>query len=96
MTKIEQLESEIIKVINELKESLNTRYLLRERLKSNTNTPGAVENPLEVIEVYIKYSNEYISMLKQENRRLQLSCDEWMKRAIELEFEALSARDAEK
>lgn len=89
MTKIEQLEQE-------LNESLNTQYLLRETLKSNAKTLEEIKNQLEGIEVYLKYSNEYISTLKQENRRLKSSCDEWVKRAIQLEFKVLSARDATK
>ncbi len=89
MTKIEQLEQE-------LNESLNTQYLLRETLKSNAKTLEEIKNQLEGIEVYLKYSNEYISTLKQENHRLKSSCDEWVKRAIQLEFKVLSARDATK
>lgn len=96
MTKIEQLESEINQKINELNESLNIQYLLREKLKSNTKTMGELENQLKDIEAYLKYSNEYIVTLKQENRSLKLSCEEWIKRAIKLEFEVLSARDAAK
>jgi septal ring factor EnvC (AmiA/AmiB activator) len=96
VTKIEQLESEINQKINELNESLNVQYLLRERLRSNTKTMGELENQLKDIEAYLKYSNEYVVVLKQENRSLKLSCEEWIKRAIKLEFEILSARDAAK
>lgn len=94
MTKIEQLESELNQKIHELNESLNAQYVLRETLKSNTKTLGQVEKQLKGIEAYLKYSNDSIYMLKQENRSLKLSCDEWMKRAIKLEFKILSARDA--
>jgi len=96
VTKIEQLESEIHQKINELNESLNVQYLLREKLRSNTKTMGELENQLKDIEAYLKYSNEYVVALKQENRSLKLSCEEWIKRAIKLEFEVLSARDAAK
>lgn len=96
MTKIEQLESELNQKINELNESLNTQYLLHETLKSNTKTLGEINNQLKVIKAYLKYSNEYIDALKLENRRLKLSCEEWVKRAIKLEFKVLSARDASK
>jgi septal ring factor EnvC (AmiA/AmiB activator) len=96
VTKIEQLESEINQKINELNESLNIQHLLRERLRSNTKTMGELENQLKDIEVYLKYSNEYIVTLKQENRSLKSSCEGWIKRAIKLEFEVLSARDAAK
>lgn len=96
MTKIEQLESEINQKINELNESLNVQYWLRERLKSNTDTLREIENLLKVIEANLKYSNDSIVTLKQENQSLKLSSNEWMKRAIKLEFELLSARDATK
>ncbi len=96
MTKIEQLESEIKQKTKELNISLKTQILLRERLKSNTKTLGEVLDQLKAIEAYLENSNEYVYKLKQENRKLKLSCDEWVKRAIELEFEVLSARDAAK
>ena len=89
MTKIEQLEQE-------LSESLNTQYLLRETLKSNSKVLEEIKNQLEGIEDHLKYSNQYITLLKQENRRLKASCDEWVKRAIQLEFKVLSAHDATK
>ncbi|MGZ5619469.1 MAG: hypothetical protein ACXWFG_01260 [Methylobacter sp.] len=94
--KIEQLESELNQKINELEESLNVQYLLRERLKSNTKTMGEVESQLQVVKAYLKHSNEYIDTLKQENCSLKLSCEVWMKRAIKLEFKILSARDETK
>jgi len=94
--RIEQLESEIKQKTKELNESLNTQILFRERLKSNTETLGELLNQLKAIEAYLEDSNEYVYKLKQENRKLRLSCDEWVKRAIELEFEVLSARDAAK
>jgi len=96
VTRIEQLESEIKKKTKELNTSFKTQVLLRERLKNNTKTLGEVLDQLKAIEAYLESSNEYIHKLKQENRTLQLSCDAWAKRAITLEFEVLSARDATK
>lgn len=96
MTRIEQLESEINQKNHELNVSLNAQNLLRERLKNNTKTLGKFENLLKVIEANLKFTNDYICTLKQENKSLELLCDEWMRRAIRLEFEALSARDAAK
>ncbi len=96
MTNIEQLESEIKQKTKELNTSLKTQILLRERLKSNTKTLGEVLDQLKAIEAYLENSNEYVYKLKQENWKLKLSCDEWAKRAIRLEFEVLSARDAAK
>lgn len=96
MTKIEQLESEINQKTNELNKSLNAQYSLRETLKSNTETMKKIENLLKVMDANLKHSNEYICTLKQENLGLKLSCDEWMKRSIKLEFEILNARDGTK
>jgi len=96
VTKIEQLEHDINQKIEELNESLNTQRLLRETLKSNAKTMGEIKDQLKVIEAYLKYSNEYIKALKQENCRLKLSCDEWVKRAIQLEFKVLNARDEQR
>jgi septal ring factor EnvC (AmiA/AmiB activator) len=96
MTKIEQLESELNQKIDELNESLNAQYWLHERLKSNTKTLGEIERLLKVVAANLQSSNEYIDTLKRENRGLKLSCDVWMNRAIKLEFEVLSARDAAK
>jgi septal ring factor EnvC (AmiA/AmiB activator) len=96
VTKIEQLESELSQKVNELNESLNAQYLLHQRLRSNTKTLGEIENLLKAVAANLTYSNEYIDTLKQENQKLKLSCDVWIKRAIKLEFDVLSARDAAK
>ena len=96
MTKIKQLESELNQKINELNESLNVQYLLHETLKSSAKTLEEINNLLKAVEANLKYSNEYIDALKQEQRSLKLSCDAWMKRAIKLEFEVLNARAAAK
>lgn len=96
MTKIEQLESELSQKVNELNENLNAQYLLHQRLKSNIKTLGEIDNLLKAVAANLTHSNEYIDTLKQENRKLKLSCDIWIKRAIKLEFEVLSARDAAK
>lgn len=96
MTKIEQLEKELNQKINKLNESLNAQYLLRETLKKSTKAMEEIESQLKVIEVFLNYSNECVYKLTQENARLKLSCDGWMKRAIKLEFKLLSSRDATK
>lgn len=96
MTKIEQLEYELNQKTNELNESLNTQCLLRETLKNSTKNLEEIEHGLKDIDAFLRCSNEYVYRLKQENRKLKLSSDEWMKRAINLEFKLLSARDAAK
>lgn len=96
MITIEQLKQELNQKINELNESLNSQYFLRETLKKNTKALEEVESELRGIVVFLKHSNECVYKLTQENARLKLSCDVWMNRAIKLEFELLSARDATK
>lgn len=96
VTKIEQLEYELNQKTNELNESLNTQCLLRETLKNSTKNLEEIEHRLKDIDAFLRCSNEYVYRLKQENRKLKLSNDEWMKRAINLEFKLLSARDAAK
>ena len=97
MTRIEHMiKSELNQKIDELNESLNVQYSLREALKSNIKAMREVESLLKGVAADLKYSNERIYTLRQENRRLKLSCDAWAKRAINLEFELLSARDATK
>lgn len=96
MTKIEQLESELNQKNNELNESLNTQCLLRETLKSSMKSLEEIESRLKGIESFLRYSNECVYRLKQENRKLKFSSDEWMRRAINLEFKVLSARNAAK
>lgn len=96
VTKIEQLESELNQKENELDESLYVQYLLRERLRSATKTMEDIENLLKSVAANLTDSNEYIDTLKQENRKLKLSCEVWVKRAVKLEFQVLNARAAAK
>ena len=96
MATIEQLENELNQKTNALNKSLNAQYLLRETLKNNNQTLVMVEKRLKDIDAYLTYSNSTINGLKQENRRLKLSCDEWTKRAINLQFKVLSAGNVEK
>ncbi|WP_333877383.1 hypothetical protein [Methylobacter sp.] len=96
MTIIEQLDVEIKNATKELNESLKTQTLLREKLKSNNKKLQEILEQLKAIEAYLEDSNELVFKLKQENLRLKLTCDEWMKRAVNLQLEVLSARVASK
>ncbi len=96
MITIEQLKKELSQKINELNESLNSQYFLRETLKSNMKNLEEIEIRLKGIESFLRYSNECVYRLTQENAKLKSSCDVWMNRAIKLEFELLSARDRTK
>lgn len=94
MTQIEQLENELKQKISELNESLDTQCMLYETLKNNTEKMVEIERLLRGITANLEYSNQCVDALNRENKGLKLSCELWMKRAIKLEFEVLSARDA--
>jgi hypothetical protein len=80
----------------QLSDSLSTEFLLHEKLQGTVRALEEVGHLLRIVEANLKYSNERNEALKQENSKLKLACDEWMKRAINLEFKVLSARrDAE-
>ncbi len=96
MTKIEQLESKLNQKTAELNTSLESQVLLLERLKNSTQMLGELENLFKAIEASLKFANDTIYTLQQENDNLKLSSDEWMKRAIQLEFKVLNAGDAAK
>ncbi len=96
MTEIEQLKSELNQKTSELNESLNDQYLLHERLIFCTKTLKEIECLLETVKTNLINSNENAHKLALENQHLKLTCDEWMKRAIELEFKVLTALDTTK
>lgn len=96
MTRIEQLESELNKKIHELNSSLNAQYFLQKQLIASAKMLEEVESQFKRVEVFLKYSNQYIYKLNHENEKLKLASDEWMKRAINLEFKVLSTRNAAK
>ncbi len=96
MTKTEQLERELNQKTLELTEILESQCLLRNTLRNNTKTMEGIRSLLQQVNAKLKHSHEYISTLEQENFCLKLSCDEWMKRAIEFQFKALSDSDTTK
>jgi hypothetical protein len=96
MTKIEQLESKLNQKTDELNVSLKAQDLLLERLKNNTQILGEFESLFKAIQVSLKFANDTIYTLQQENNSLKLSSDEWTKRAIQLEFKVLNAGDGTK
>lgn len=93
MAMSEQLESEINQKINALNDIVNAQFVLLDTLKSNTKTVVDIEKKLNDIEAYLKYSNETIYKLKQENLRLKTSCDEWIRETINLESKLLNVGD---
>jgi septal ring factor EnvC (AmiA/AmiB activator) len=91
---IKQLEHELNLKINELNESLRIQDLLVETLENSNKRLGEMESALKSIAEKIQLSSQYINALEQENQGLKTSCGFWVQRAIKLEFEVLSARDA--
>lgn len=96
MTRIEQLESELNRKTQQLNSSLLVQNFLGEQLRASAKMLEEVENRFKDVEAFLKYSNECVYKLKHENKQLKLANDEWMKRAINLEFKVLHARDAAK
>jgi len=94
MAEIKRLENELNRAINALTNSFHAEHILREELKSNTKTLGDIEELLKSTAENLKDSNEYIGELKQENRMLKSSVDEWKKRALKLQFELLNGHGA--
>jgi septation ring formation regulator EzrA len=92
VSKIEKLEAELNQKTHELNEILNAQNLLYAQLVRTVSALKVVENRLDAVTANIKNSSEYIYKLKQENMKLKLSSDEWMKRSIQLQFKVLSTR----
>ncbi len=94
MTKIEQLERELIKKNQALDDMLIAHNLLKETLERTIKSMTNVENQLNTIAIYLKDSRDTICCLRQENKNLKRSSKQWVLRAIQLEFKALSAADS--
>ncbi|TRX01416.1 hypothetical protein [Candidatus Methylobacter oryzae] len=93
MTEIEQLKKELQKKISELSTCLENQHLLNERLKSSSAAMKDIKSRLKDVEAFVERTNEYIYQLQLENRKLKSSSDQWMKRAISLEFKILNVRN---
>lgn len=93
MTEIKRLKKELQEKINKLNACLEDQQLLTEKLKSSTAELQYIKSQIKGVEAFVTYTNEYIYQLQLENQKLKSSCDGWMKRAINLEFKVLNARD---
>lgn len=91
--KIERLEAELIQKTHELNESYKTQAAINENIKICTASLYTIRNQLQAAATHIDRSNKHILDLMQKNRVLKLSGNEWLKRAIKLEFEVLTAKD---
>lgn len=96
MSTIKQLENELNKKTVELYETSNALRVLYAKLVSSTKTLKEIKDSLNLLKASLQDLHENNYDLMKENQQLKSSCDEWMKRAIKLEFKVLSERDAAK
>lgn len=86
-----------IKQIERLEDELNQSYkaqvIMIEDVKNCVASLYAVQSQLQSVVVYLEHSDRHILELTEENKVLSLSTDEWLKRAIKLEFEVLTTKD---
>lgn len=94
MKKIEQLERELKQKTLELDKSSTAQSVMREGVKSCTESLCTVQNQLLTVAAHLERSNKHIFKLMQENKTLKSSGDVWFKRAIKLEFEVLMTQDS--
>jgi uncharacterized protein YoxC len=91
--KIERLESELNQKTYELNQSCKAQLILSQSFKKSTTTLYSVQERLQTIAEHMDHSNNYIFKLQLENEGLKISCEEWLKRAIRLEFNVLTTKD---
>ena len=87
MKRIEQLEDELI-------QSNKNQTLMIENVKHCIASLFTVQDQLHAVVMYLEHLNRHILELTQENKVFKSSGDEWLKRAIKLEFDVLAAKDA--
>jgi predicted nucleic acid-binding Zn-ribbon protein len=96
MMEMKQLEWELTKKTEELVRLWSAYNLLFERFKQSNQSLRHIECQLKDAEehlLYLRaYINEYITDLAEENQKLKLSADVWLKRALKLEWDVLNAR----
>lgn len=91
--KIELLESELNQKTLELNHSYKAQSIMSDGVRNCITSLFTVQNQLQSVAAHLDRSNKHISELMQKNRVLKSSGDEWFRRAIKLEFEALIAKD---
>lgn len=91
--KIERLEDELHQKTLELNQSCKAQQIMSEGVKNCVTSLYTVQSQLQGVVTHLELSNKHIAELKQKNRALKLSGDEWFRRAIKLEFEVLAAKD---
>jgi chromosome segregation ATPase len=91
--KIKRLECELQHKVHALNQSNEAQSVLRQGVKKCTVTLRSTQKKLEAIAEHLALSKNYIFELSQENRHLKSSGDEWLNRAIKLEFDVLMLKD---
>jgi chromosome segregation ATPase len=91
--KIKRLECELHQKAHELTQSNEAQSVLRQGVKKCTVTLRSTQEKLQTIAEHLELSKNYIFELSQENRYLKSSGDEWLNRAIKLEFDVLMLKD---
>jgi uncharacterized coiled-coil DUF342 family protein len=91
--KIERLEDELSQKNHELNQSCKAQQIMTEGVRNCVTSLYTVQNQLQGVVTHLELSNKHIAELKQKNRLLKSSGDEWFKRAIKLEFEVLASKD---
>ncbi len=91
--KIERLEGELLQKTYELNESCKAQQIMGEGVKNCITSLYAVQHQLQAVVGHLDRSNQHVAELMQKNKLLKSSSDEWFKRAIQLEFEVLTAKD---
>lgn len=91
--KINRLEDELTQKTHELNQSYKAQQLMSEGVKNCLTSLDTVQTQLHALAVHLDRSNKRIFELTKKNRILKSSSDEWLKRAIKLEFDVLSVKD---
>lgn len=93
LKQIECLEGQLNQKILELSQSCKAQLIMSEGIKKCEVSLYIVQKQIQTVAAHLNQSNKYILELIQKNSALKLSCDEWFRRAIKLEFDVLTARD---
>lgn len=91
--KIESLEGELSQKTYELDQSYKAQQEMSEGVRDCVASLFIVKSHLRIVATHLDYSNNQTLKLMKENAALKSSGDEWLRRAIKLEFDVLSAQD---
>ncbi len=96
-TGLGQAYSDALKKIGQLEDELgqchHAQYIMGESVKNCSATLHAVQNQLYTLVAHLDRSSELVAQLTEENRALKSSSEQWVRRAIKLEFDVLATKD---